>query len=68
MVFSRQDRLTGIDQKIPVLMRKEPTDELEDLLKERSDQYLLYPSDRVWNNIQKELQGTHNNENKGEVS
>lgn len=55
MVFSRQDRLTGIDQKIPVLMRKEPTDELEDLLKERSDQYLLYPSDRVWNNIQKEL-------------
>lgn len=36
-------------------MRQEPTDELEDLLKERSDQYLLYPSDRVWNNIQKEL-------------
>ena len=55
MVFSRQDRLTGIDQQIPVNMRKEPTDELEDLLKERSDQYLLYPSDRVWNNIQKEL-------------
>ena len=36
-------------------MRQEPTDELEDLLKERSDQYLLYPSDRVWSNIQKEL-------------
>lgn len=36
-------------------MRLEPTDELEDLLKERSDQYLLYPSDHVWNNIQKEL-------------
>jgi hypothetical protein len=31
------------------------TDDLEDLLKERSDQYLLYPSDAVWNNIQKEL-------------
>lgn len=55
MVFSRQDRLTGLDQQIPVNMRQEPTDELEDLLKERSDQYLLYPSDRVWNNIHKEL-------------
>lgn len=55
MVFSRQDRLTGIDQQIPVNMRRETTDELEDLLKERADQYLLYPSDRVWNNIQKEL-------------
>ena len=55
MVFSRQDRLTGIDQQIPVNMRQEPTDELEDILKDRSDQYLLYPSDRVWNNIQKEL-------------
>jgi hypothetical protein len=32
-----------------------PTDDLEDLLKERADQYLLYPSDVVWNNIQKEL-------------
>ena len=31
------------------------TDDFEDLLKERSDQYLLYPSDAVWNNIQKEL-------------
>ncbi len=55
MVFSRQDRLTGIDQQIPVNMRRETTDEFEDLLKERADQYLLYPSDRVWNNIQKEL-------------
>jgi len=55
MVFSRQDRLTGIGQQIQVNMRQEPTDELEDLLRERSDQYLLYPSDRVWNNIQKEL-------------
>ncbi|MEY3187240.1 MAG: hypothetical protein RL675_1066 [Bacteroidota bacterium] len=32
-----------------------PTDDLEDLLKERADQYLLYPSDAVWSNIQKEL-------------
>lgn len=55
MVFSRQDCLTGLDQQIPVNMKLEPTDELEDLLKERSDQYLLYPSDRVWSNIQKEL-------------
>lgn len=31
------------------------TDDLEDLLKERADQYLLYPSDTVWKNIQKEL-------------
>jgi len=36
-------------------MRQHPTDELEELLKERSDQYLLYPSDRVWNNIHKEM-------------
>ena len=55
MVFSRQNRLTGKAQQIPVNMRQEPKDELEELLKERSDQYLLYPSDRVWNNIQKEL-------------
>ena len=32
-----------------------PTDDLEDLLKERADQYLLYPSDAVWKNINKEL-------------
>lgn len=36
-------------------MRQHQNDELEELLKERSNQYLLYPSDRVWNNIQKEL-------------
>lgn len=36
-------------------MRKYSPDELEDLLKERSDQYLIYPSDQVWNNIQKSL-------------
>ncbi len=29
--------------------------DIEDLLKDRADQYLLYPSDVVWNNIQKEL-------------
>jgi hypothetical protein len=34
------------------------TDDLEDLLKERADQYLLYPSDTVWKNIQKELHPT----------
>ncbi len=31
-------------------------DELEDFLKEKSDQYKLYPSDRVWNNIHKSIQ------------
>jgi hypothetical protein len=36
-------------------MKRYTTDELEELLKERSDQYLLYPSDRVWSNIKKEL-------------
>lgn len=36
-------------------MRNYSSDELEDLLKERSDQYLIYPSDQVWNNIQKNL-------------
>ncbi len=36
-------------------MRKYSSDELEDFLKERSDQYLIYPSDAVWNNIQKNL-------------
>lgn len=30
-------------------------DELEDFLKEKSDQYKLYPSDRVWNNINRSL-------------
>jgi hypothetical protein len=28
---------------------------MDELLKEKSDQYLLYPSDRVWKNIHKEL-------------
>lgn len=36
-------------------MKRYSNEELEDLLKEKSDQYLLYPSDRVWSNIQKEL-------------
>ncbi|MEY3432985.1 MAG: hypothetical protein RL131_921 [Bacteroidota bacterium] len=31
------------------------SNEFESLLKERSDQYLLYPSERVWKNIHKEL-------------
>lgn len=30
-------------------------DELEDFLKEKSDQYKLYPSDKVWNNINRSL-------------
>lgn len=33
---------------------------MDDLLKEKSDQYLLYPSDRVWSNIQKELHPNNN--------
>ena len=37
-------------------MRRYSTDELEDLLKEKSDQYLIYPSDAVWKNIQKKIQ------------
>lgn len=36
-------------------MKYHPTDETEEWLKERSDQYLLYPSDRVWSNIHKEM-------------
>lgn len=31
-------------------------DALEDFLKEKSDQYKLYPSDKVWNNIQRSIQ------------
>ena len=31
-------------------------DQLEQLLKEKSDQYMMYPSDRVWKNIQKKIQ------------
>ena len=41
-------------------MKRYTTDELEELLKERSDQYLLYPSDRVWSNIKKELHPNRN--------
>lgn len=37
-------------------MRRYSTDELEELLKEKSDQYLIYPSDAVWKNIQKKIQ------------
>lgn len=36
-------------------MKLRPNGDIEDLLKDRADQYLLYPSDAVWNNIQKEL-------------
>jgi hypothetical protein len=37
------------------LMRHYSKEELEELLKEKSDQYLLYPSDNVWKSIQREL-------------
>ncbi len=37
-------------------MRRYSTDELEELLKEKTDQYLIYPSDAVWKNIQKKIQ------------
>ncbi|MFZ9687670.1 MAG: outer membrane beta-barrel protein [Chitinophagaceae bacterium] len=37
-------------------MRRYNIDELEELLKDKSDQYLMYPSDRVWKNIQKNIQ------------
>lgn len=36
-------------------MEKYSTEEFEDILKEKSDQYMLYPSDRVWNNISNKL-------------
>ncbi|MFM7221819.1 MAG: hypothetical protein ACKO03_00125, partial [Bacteroidota bacterium] len=36
-------------------MRNYSKEELDDLLKEKSEQYLLYPSDTVWKNIQREL-------------
>ena len=32
-------------------MEKYSTEEFEDILKEKSDQYMMYPSDRVWDNI-----------------
>jgi hypothetical protein len=31
-------------------------DSFEELLSEKSDQYMMYPSDRVWKNIQKKIQ------------
>ena len=37
-------------------MRRYETDEIEKLLKEKSDQYLMYPSDAIWKNIQKKIQ------------
>jgi hypothetical protein len=36
-------------------MNQKAPEELEELLRERSEQYLLYPSDTVWSNINKEL-------------
>jgi hypothetical protein len=36
-------------------MKRYQTEEMDELLKEKTDQYLLYPSDRVWKNIHKEL-------------
>jgi hypothetical protein len=36
-------------------MKRYSKEEMDELLKEKSDQYLLYPSDRVWTNIHKEL-------------
>lgn len=36
-------------------MKQNAPEELEELLRERSEQYLLYPSDKVWSNISKEL-------------
>lgn len=36
-------------------MKQKVPEELEELLRERSEQYLLYPSDKVWSNISKEL-------------
>lgn len=41
-------------------MKRYSKEEMDDLLKEKSDQYLLYPSDRVWSNIQKELHPNNN--------
>jgi hypothetical protein len=36
-------------------MKRYSNEEIDKLLKEKSDQYLLYPSDRIWKNIHKEL-------------
>lgn len=37
-------------------MRTYSTDELEQLLKEKTDQYVIYPSDAVWKNLHKKIQ------------
>ena len=37
-------------------MRRFETDELEELLRQKTDQYLMYPSERVWKNIEKNIQ------------
>jgi len=37
-------------------MRRFETDELEELLRRKTDQYLMYPSERVWKNIEKNIQ------------
>lgn len=42
--------------KIDVLMRRFEIDELEELLRQKKDQYLMYPSERVWKNIEKNIQ------------
>ena len=39
------------------MMKDNLPGEFEDLLKERSDQYLIYPSDRVWNNVEEKVHG-----------
>lgn len=36
-------------------MKRYSNEEMDELLKEKSDQYLLYPSDRIWKNIHSEL-------------
>ncbi len=40
-------------------MKRYSNEEMDELLKEKSDQYLLYPSDRIWKNIHKELHPNH---------
>ena len=37
------------------MMKDNLPGEFEDFLKERSDQYLIYPSDQVWNNVEEKL-------------
>ena len=36
-------------------MKRYSSDDIEEFLKERSDQYLIYPSDHVWDEIVKKL-------------